>query len=875
LSKKWLAPALLLVVFAVAVLGSGNPESARAHHLCPNTGSPLGPYSFETYEEPRVTYGRTFDLAGRNMLLPELPGFALPALETGPRSNGSGQLQTGYIPPVLLKAVAWIEASWAQADYSVPYGAKGPGLVSHDCGYGLMQVTTGMQNVTAVPSVDQAMIGGHYAFNIARGAQILASKWNAAPEYRPIVGSRDPAILEDWYFAIWGYNGFSSKNHPLNPMYPANRAPYSCGPTNDGFGHNRTHYPYQELVYGCIARPPIVNGVPLWPPQPVNPANPTHFAFAHAFTDPAWGMCSAQLQCAPMDIPTSVPNFRDNSPLTASRSDVIGNPVAVVSAANMRLTIAPPAASASTTLAIGNVGSGILSWRITSSAPWLQVSRHQGVTKNGTAPSGVTIAALAGGLPFGTHTASLVLESPGSGNSRITIPVTVDNLSDGGLFRGSAPAVYLVTGGLRRHVPDPVTFDALGLEWADLRVVPDPILNQLPTGTPMLKATGDGMLVKGPGPEVYVMQGGHRHHVATWAAFVSCGYGQDAVKHLEGATINAIPLGPPETGAPCPRPSFPDGTLLHGAGHRVYVMVQGVKRHVPDALTMDVRRMREGDINHVAESTLALVEQGSPLLSARTTGTLLKGTGPMVYVMDGGAKRHISSPDVMTACGYSWEAIQLASDPALGAVASGPPLASAPCAKFSPADGSTLTGNVPHVYLIKGGLKRHVPNPATFAVLAMKPANLDRVHDSLLAQIPPGAPLTSVLHDGQLVRGSANIIYVMQNGLRRHVSSPSVMASCNYNWQAIVTLPNDLIASIPPGAPVTGAPCPRVVFPQGTLLQGSAPAAFVADGQVRRHVTSPATFVACGYKWGNVDKIPDAVLTSMAVGSGVVSPPCP
>jgi hypothetical protein len=231
----------------------------------------------ETYEDHRQTYARTFELAGNNQLLPELAGFALPGMETGPRSTGSSQLRTGYIPPVLLKAIAWIEASWAQADYSVPYGAAGPTLISHDCGYGLMQVTTGMQNVTGVPSVNQAMIGGHYAFNIARGAQIVVDKWNAAPEYRPIVGSRDPAILENWYYAVWGYNGFSYKNHPLNPIYPTNRLPYSCGPTTDGFGHNRGQYPYQELVFGCMAHPPVIASVPLWAPQTANvplPGNP-------------------------------------------------------------------------------------------------------------------------------------------------------------------------------------------------------------------------------------------------------------------------------------------------------------------------------------------------------------------------------------------------------------------------------------------------------------------------------------------------------------------------------------------------------------------------------------------------------------------------
>ena len=131
----------------------------------------------------------------------------------------------------MLKAIAWIESTWAQADQSVPYGGVGPVLVSHDCGYGLMQVTSGMQNVSGVPSAEQAAIGGHYAFNIAGGARILAEKWNAAPEFRPIVGSRNPRVVEDWYYALWSYNGFSFKNHPQNPALPLPRASYRCDGT--------------------------------------------------------------------------------------------------------------------------------------------------------------------------------------------------------------------------------------------------------------------------------------------------------------------------------------------------------------------------------------------------------------------------------------------------------------------------------------------------------------------------------------------------------------------------------------------------------------------------------------------------------------------
>src|SRR5438094_2509746 len=295
-------PLLALVAFVLAFTGGSRPT--YAHHLCGNTGSPYGAFDLQTYEaaDYRNVYARTMELAGWNQLLPEYPTFAPPAMETGNRGAGSGSLVGPYIPPVLLKSIAWIESGWAQGSYDPPvqYGQIGPVLSSHDCGYGIMQVTSGMQNVSGVPTLDQAMIGGHYAFNIARGARILAEKWNGAPEYRPVVGSRNSQIIEDWYYALWGYNGFVSQNHPLS--HDPNRPPYLCDGTQP-----RSNYPYQELVLGCVAHPPVRGGTPLWPAQEVHLPNPADPGFGALASWDAFNQCVYNLQCSGMNIPTPNP----------------------------------------------------------------------------------------------------------------------------------------------------------------------------------------------------------------------------------------------------------------------------------------------------------------------------------------------------------------------------------------------------------------------------------------------------------------------------------------------------------------------------------------------------------------------------------------
>ena len=410
-------PLLSLVALALAL--SGGSRATYAHHLCGTTGSPYGAFDLQTYEaaDYRNVYARTMELAGINQLFPELPTFSLPAVE--------GVQQDPYIPPVLLKSIAWLESGWSQASYDplVRYGEIGPVLSSHDCGYGIMQITSGMQNVSGVPNLDQAMIGGHYAFNIARGARILADKWNLAPEYRPFVGSRNSALIEDWYYALWAYNGFAFKNHPLNPALDPNREPYRCDGTQP-----RSAYPYQELVLGCVASPPWRGGAPLWPAQSVSLPNINDPTFRQPLDPANWDACATYLQCSAMNIPTPNPWHTDPPSLPPPREQVIGVPAISVSTGGIALTAVPGGQSLGMDFTISNSGSGVLAWRASSGASWLKLSRLQGVALGadlGSIAQTLRVYADAAGLPPGNYNSQLTLESLYASGAPVTVPVTL------------------------------------------------------------------------------------------------------------------------------------------------------------------------------------------------------------------------------------------------------------------------------------------------------------------------------------------------------------------------------------------------------------------------------------------------------------------
>jgi hypothetical protein len=189
---------------------------------------------------------------------------ALNALPAGyPRLGGAPM-----IPPTLLKAIAWAESNWRQ------FRAPDHPLTTPDWGRGIMQVTRGMGGMP-IDDTTQSAIINNYVYNIACGARVLADKWATTPA----IGRHDPAVLEDWYYAIWAYNGWGWVNNPLNPRFTRQGTPLTEPLT----------YPYQERVIYLMAHPPDdENGQPLWTPLQVSLPDP-HRIGRHpgAIADPA------------------------------------------------------------------------------------------------------------------------------------------------------------------------------------------------------------------------------------------------------------------------------------------------------------------------------------------------------------------------------------------------------------------------------------------------------------------------------------------------------------------------------------------------------------------------------------------------------------
>ncbi len=206
----------------------------------------------------------TFFDAGLNRLGDDGP--TLPLIWKG--YGAQAQQMTPYVPCILLEAMAYTESEgWKQFD--APHGEcgftktgidstptpqptptpDGPGT----CGYGVMQITSGMGGGAGF---DPNLVVADYRYGIGTGAKILIDKWNSRYSLGYRVGENDPRIVEDWYYAVWAYNGFAWKNNPNNEdLYlPQNlRGTWLCGTDPN---QRRDDFPYQELIWGCAANPP-------------------------------------------------------------------------------------------------------------------------------------------------------------------------------------------------------------------------------------------------------------------------------------------------------------------------------------------------------------------------------------------------------------------------------------------------------------------------------------------------------------------------------------------------------------------------------------------------------------------------------------------
>ena len=428
---------LLAGGFAAGQWLRGEPSQA-APSSCPYSGGGP-PFSLQSFEadRSRQLYLDTQRLAAANQLFPGDEEFQLLPLQVGEQRFDD---PSATIPAEILHAISWIESKTNQTSIEVPYGDLGPALVSFDCGYGIMQVTSSIFNDGGLPSRYEALTGTHFAYNIAAGARILVEKWNEG--LYPIVGAADPSYVESWYYSLWAYNGWASVNHPMHPLNDPFRSAYRCDDARNG-------YPYQELVLGCIARPPTVDGRQLWTAQAIllpdisrlgSPGAALDLDVFYAGLDSISFFPGGPSQPPFAEMNMALPSGAqrrgglDLGQAQATRARVLGAPNGLLETDQLELT-SSQLQSGAVPLVIHNEGTGLLAWRIVDAPSWLSFDVQAGVAlgsgyafSNAAQRSRLRISAAAGGVPEGSHSGliRLAFDYPDGSSSVETVAISLD-----------------------------------------------------------------------------------------------------------------------------------------------------------------------------------------------------------------------------------------------------------------------------------------------------------------------------------------------------------------------------------------------------------------------------------------------------------------
>ncbi|MFG3604616.1 hypothetical protein [Micromonospora chersina] len=194
----------------------------------------------------------------------------------------------------------------------------------------------------------------------------------------------------------------------------------------------------------------------------------------------------------------------------------------------------------------------------------------------------------------------------------------------------SDPRIYVVHGGAKFWVTGPQEFDRLGFHWNEVVELPDGSTSYV------ADAPGDRVLLREiDRAEVYVTYGGHGFHIPDPDTLLRLGFSWADVRVLPRDSLRAL------------RPVPVDGTVLREEHQDpVYLVVDGMLRHVPDPVTFTALGLRWDRVGVVPDGSLAALPKGSPLpashlpaWSERSAGQLITRDHDAVdYRIEAGAK---------------------------------------------------------------------------------------------------------------------------------------------------------------------------------------------------------------------------------------------
>lgn len=126
-----------------------------------------------------------------------------------------------------------------------------------------------------------------------------------------------------------------------------------------------------------------------------------------------------------------------------------------------------------------------------------------------------------------------------SGVGRQTPTTSAGVIVRNGLLLKSGPDIFLIENGHKRHIINLDAFTGKGFDWGRVQEVDQGVINGIPDGPPV------AVLLKGSGPEIYLLDRGAKRHIQTLDAFEAANFVWDDVRFVSDSELTRLSDGPP------------------------------------------------------------------------------------------------------------------------------------------------------------------------------------------------------------------------------------------------------------------------------------------------------------------------------------------
>ena len=220
---------------------------------------------------------------------------------------------------------------------------------------------------------------------------------------------------------------------------------------------------------------------------------------------------------------------------------------------------------------------------------------------------------------------------------------------------------------------------------------------------------------------------------------------------------------------------YGDGTLLKGSGPKVYLIYQGTKRWITSARVFNRRNYRWDSIVEVSDEYLSMYPDGDDIPN------LIRAEGrPEVYHLASGVRRHIPNIEIFNSYGFLWDEVEIVTEEELSF--------------YGRAKHVKLADDDRVYYITNSGLKRHIISAEVFNSYGNNWAEIVIINETELSHYPVN----------DLIQGEGDYkVYKLENGQRRWVTSIEAFNHYKLDWTRIAPINKTELNAHPLGADLT------------------------------------------------------------------------